>query len=321
MNINSLSLKSKIGNKGIRSTICGYFNKNIQKSAKNNSVLQKKKLSKSKVNILSNSNGELKNIFKPLSKFESVDVYVHGSWADDTKTPFSDLDDLIIIDEKKIKIENYKALKKALLKTENTFQKLDPLQHHGHWIISNSSLSNYDASFMPLFILENAVRIQGRQKIDYKVNIQATNQGLYRNLLITKNNIYRYYQRYQNRNLNIYELKCFVGSILLIPPMLFQLQGNQLDKRTAINESSILFSAEAIRSIEWASMCRRDWKEITTNKSFKIFAGLVRTIPHPKITRKFANKFSPKIYPHLHEKWPLKPNTINSYIEEIESYL
>lgn len=40
----------------------------------------------------------LQQIFSGVERFDCLDIYVHGSWADNTKTAFSDLDDLVIVD-------------------------------------------------------------------------------------------------------------------------------------------------------------------------------------------------------------------------------
>jgi hypothetical protein len=53
---------------------------------------------------------ELKLLFSPLNKFDfsKVQVFIHGSWADNSRTAFSDLDDFIIVED-----DYYETIEKA----------------------------------------------------------------------------------------------------------------------------------------------------------------------------------------------------------------
>src|SRR5690606_30205071 len=110
---------------------------------------------------------KLESIFRGAENFPMVDVYVHGSWADNSRTAFSDLDDLVIIDRSKLR--GQKAATKRLIswlnKVELRLYRMDLLQHHGHWIIFKDMLRNYDQSYIPLNVLNGAIIIQGQAKI------------------------------------------------------------------------------------------------------------------------------------------------------------
>ena len=53
------------------------------------------------INIVSRCENErINDFFKELLPYEKyISVYLHGSWADNTKTAFSDIDDFIVIDD------------------------------------------------------------------------------------------------------------------------------------------------------------------------------------------------------------------------------
>jgi hypothetical protein len=140
---------------------------------------------------------ELEEVFSGIEKFPYVSAYVHGSWADNTRTVFSDLDDLLIINYSQMGFWMRMRLKFLLNKIHVRFIQIDPLQHHGHWKISSEELNDYDESYMPIFVLEEAIRIQGEKIIKTKLNEKKTRYGLIKNLGVTIENIKGLSSKYQ----------------------------------------------------------------------------------------------------------------------------
>jgi hypothetical protein len=237
---------------------------------------------------------ELFKDLKPYSQF--VQVFLHGSWADNTRTLFSDIDDYIILDIKGLR-ENKLIFK--VLRILNTidmkFCRIDPIQHHGHWLCSKEDLTNYDNSFMPLEILKEAKSVFGNSFIEGIVNSELSEKGLKQNILNTCDSIKRLSELYFNRTINAYQLKCLVGSFVIMPAYIFQVRGEDLSKPEAIVRAKTIFSGKSTSCIKWSTDNRNNWVYITKNKKYKIFATFSYLFFDPHLWRRFSSYFSPKV--------------------------
>lgn len=271
-------------------------------------------------------NVDILNLFKKLKPFEKgVSVYLHGSWADDTNNSFSDIDDFIILN--KSKFESPKEFKKVistLNKIDMKFCRLDPIQHHGHWIVCEEELESYNNSFMPLYIMGEAKKIIGKNHITANIDEIETEKGLKKNLAGTCKNIERLSEKYFSNTINSYELKGLIGSFVLIPAFIFQLKQKQFTKPEAISHSNKLFSIDAITCIEWATECRKNWNIITNKRKYKNFGRLAYICFDPHLWRRFSTKFSPMITErdkiHLSSK-NFNKQTVHFFVKESLNYL
>ncbi|ACA98422.1 MULTISPECIES: nucleotidyltransferase domain-containing protein [Cyanophyceae] len=267
------------------------------------------------VKIIYKKNIQLDKIFSEYNQFENIDIYIHGSWVDETKTPFSDLDDLIIVKRSDIKtFREVRKIESWLNRVDMRFCRIDPLQHHGHWIIYKDQLENYDESYMPLIVLENSICLQGEKHISAQVDLEATQQGLEKNLDTTLSNIEKYYEKYQKGKINLFEMKCLVGSFLLIPAYVFQLQGKRATKKWAIENASNIYSANAHKALEVCSMMRQDWGKALNTFQFRLFSISPKFFTNPHLYRRFAQKMSPK-FPY--ELFPtLEITSVQKFVQE-----
>lgn len=237
----------------------------------------------------------INKLFAPLVRYKDyVTVLLHGSYADDSTTAFSDIDDFIII-KNTLSARQLLKIIGVLNKIDMQFCRLDPLQHHGHWIASSANLANYDNSFMPLFILSEAKLVFGAPTIEARINQERSHQGLKNNILASCNEIKLLAEKLLNNRLNLYELKGLVGSFVLMPAFILQLQGIDVTKPVAISRAPEIFSASAQQLITWSSECRQNWGLLTQTRKFKLFASLSYLCFNPHLWRRFAHKYAPKI--------------------------
>ncbi|GGZ89304.1 nucleotidyltransferase domain-containing protein [Algibacter mikhailovii] len=277
-------------------------------------------------NIQLCNNRKIMQLFRNLKPYENyVSAYLHGSWADNTNNAFSDIDDFIIIHKDRFKSQKeLRSVISILNKIDIKFCRIDPIQHHGHWIVCNNELDVYNNSFMPLYIMKEAKRIQGDEIIKANIDKEQTLKGLRENIIGTCKNIERLSEKYFLNNINAYELKCLVGSFVLVPAFIFQLKNEEIDKPGAIAKSHTLYSVDAFSCITWSTNCRENWDVITGKSIFKIFAFLVKFCPDPHIWRKFAEKFSPKVSKNdtsLLSLNDLNKRSTSDYISESLKYL
>lgn len=241
---------------------------------------------------------KIANLFRDLEVYsEYISVFLHGSYADRTTTEFSDIDDFIIIDLKKVrerKLEN--DIFRILNKIDMKFCSIDPLQHHGHWITSKDELNDYDNSFIPLFIIKSSKIVLAKNNIiNARISLKKTKKGLVKNLNLTCENILLLFCKLKENRINAYELKSLIGSFALIPALLFQLKGYKYSKSKSINLSSKIFSIQAFFCIQWATQNRKNWFEITNSFRFKIFSMLTYFFRNPYLWRMFSQNFSPRV--------------------------
>jgi predicted nucleotidyltransferase len=213
----------------------------------------------------------IERIFEPLKQFKGLQVFLHGSWADNTTTAFSDIDDFVIIDDIELSTEEIEHIKQALSMVQDEFFRIDPLQHHGHWKIFKSELKDYNNGVIPLFILENSICLMGSNIIEASINHHKTSNTIANSISGFCRWIEVLFTDYFNNKLNVHNLKRLVGSVVLLAPLLQQLRGKNIDKRTAILRADELFSNEALKLIQWASDLRNNWHLLTENDTFATF--------------------------------------------------
>lgn len=239
-------------------------------------------------------NKELKDVFKGYEKFPFVYIYIHGSWADNTRIPFSDLDDFIIINGRNLRLFKKLRLERWMNRVEMKMNRIDPLQHHGHWVIYYEQLNNYDNSYMPIGILENSVKIQGPKELFVEINFDLSNEGVFKNIYNCIAGIRRLYKKYEENQINIYEMKSFIGSILLIPPLVFQFNGKWVSKKYAIENCNEYFSVASMEVINQCSELRRNWECITNINDYKILKFYAKVFSNAYWYRLFAKNYAPK---------------------------
>ncbi|WP_209330312.1 hypothetical protein [Lunatimonas salinarum] len=236
-------------------------------------------------------------LFDGLDQYKDyVSVFLHGSWVDDSTTPFSDIDDFVIINFEKANNDGVlPSISKILSKIDMEFCRIDPLQHHGHWGCFSEDLVHYDDSYMPVSVVRNSFRILGNSKFVGNIDKTRSLLGLRRNIYVTCDNIERLFDLLIRNKINTYDLKCLVGSFALMPAFIFQTIGNDLDKKSSIQKADLIFSRDALFCIEWATDCRKNWGLITESYKFRMFARLTNFFRDPFLWRLFSRKFSPRV--------------------------
>lgn len=260
-------------------------------------------------------------LFRELLEFPALSIYLHGSQADRTTTPFSDYDDLIIVDAEKLSPTDLPRLITALNRVDMRFCRLDPLQHHGHWIIEKGMLDAYDESYMPMLVLKTAVAVKGSRRISYAPQLAGSREGLERNLVNTCRSIEELHERLCHGVLTLFELKALVGSFALVPAFVFQYRGEPLSKPEAIARASEIFSPSALRCVVWASETRKNWGNATHGAGYNALRLLSLLITNPHLYRMLAQRIAPRVDLKRLGFGGLSPQDVRCFITESLSYL
>lgn len=262
---------------------------------------------------------ELAAVFAGVERFNGLGVYVHGSWADDTRTPFSDLDDLILVERERIRDPRAcRELEEWLNLVDLRFARLDPLQHHGHWLRYDDQLTAYDESYLPLTVLADAIRIAGPERLSVRIDSLKTRVGLRRNLAQTLANLAALFAQYSAGEINCYAMKGLVGSVLLLPAYGFQLRGERLGKREAIERAAELLPPAALELLNKCSRMRAEWAQVTALPGWRRLRWAAGWFDNAMLWRRFARRFAPR-FPRA--AFPqLEPGEVESFARTARSW-
>jgi hypothetical protein len=246
-------------------------------------------------------------VFRGHARHRGLAIYVHGSWADDTRTPFSDLDDLVVVDTTVHDRRSLRRLARWLDRVECRFSRLDPLQHHGHWVVEKSTLDRYDDSYMPMVVLEGALRICGPARITANVDVQSTTEGLKRNIDQTIRHASLLLSIHADSPLNAYQFKRFIGSLLILPAYRLQLRGEPASKAEAIARAGELSPTFGPIVMAWCTQVREEWGIVTAQPSMGGFRVLGSLLRNPRIYRSFAARVAPSLPRGFDSAMPIRP--------------
>jgi len=160
------------------------------------------------------------------NELESIEInlsqcLIHGSYATHEEIEYSDFDGLIIIN--KNVLTNFNHFKKtiaAIKKTNQLILKLDPLQHHGWFIILESELDDYDETFLPVDVLNISKSLLLTNKSELKISLKGNsnfNLGIDRlsKQLLDKINS-------KNYPTNYYQIKSLLSEFMMLPTLYYQ---------------------------------------------------------------------------------------------------
>ena len=187
------------------------------------------------------------------------DLHIHGSIATrDYVKGWSDLDTLIII--RKGALENPKSLDKLrdlLYASKKYFYKIDPLQHHGHMVITETDLDYYCQTFFPLILFKYSKSVFGEKILNAKVRNSKTENidrflsfaHYFRNLYLNK-----------TYSMGSYDLKFLFHAVSLFPTLYLQAKGIHVYKKFSFDIARKDFDDELWEPIDAVTAIRKEWK-------------------------------------------------------------
>lgn len=198
------------------------------------------------------------------------DYIIISSYADKTQTIESDIDDVIIIDERVFdSFRNFRKAKDILQKLNLLYQQIDPLQHHGHWIFFKHEFNYFNQSIIPVCVLENGVSIGRDVEIYYYVDEEISSKGYFDIIHLQLDNIKKKTAKLFSEGINLFELKNFISSITLVLPLLFQIKGEFVRKDVAIKKANQILDENALKVLIFTSELRERWSELPVSSLYE----------------------------------------------------
>jgi len=223
---------------------------------------------------------ELESVYQiALTQNLLKDLVIHGSYGDFTQINFSDIELTLVIDESCFFDANQarKFSKWYRKKMLPFILKIDPLQHHGCFYLWKDFMSQYDEKILPSVAYQQCWSMSGQE---FKL-LSNTNDDDFRSDALTKykstlSSLLNYDKTFFRYGMNLYSIKRLLSNFFMIPVFYYQLHGQKINKRQAINkfktdDAPVSF----VDALEKASRIRDGWPK--SEEWMKMFRrGVVR---------------------------------------------
>ncbi len=224
-------------------------------------------------------------------------VYVHGSLGTYEEISYSDFDALVIIRNEVL--ENHKRLSyvaKKLYDARKIMHKMDPLQHHGWFVLTESDLIDYPQTYFPWEIFKYARSLLPDKGLNIKLSFDHGKQDYKTPFLELALGI-----RFQLENNgypgNMYQLKGLLSRFMLLPALYCQAR----DRKGVFKKFSFDAARKDFLASDWAIM--DEVSDIRSNWHFLL--GPVRRYIMTRrspLWLRFKRKVGPRIPPGLKSK-------------------
>jgi hypothetical protein len=186
-------------------------------------------------------------------------AYLFASSADLEIAPgFSDVDCLVILRQATVEDpERLLELRRRLLRCLVRCYRIDPFQHHGFFIATESDLAVYPESFLPLLLIERGIALLSNEPLSFYLrdDRKEARQSLARHLGVLRA------LRGDGGPQTFFNMKSLISAILLLPSLVLHSLGRPTYKRDSFEPARPLFSTEAWKAVETASTLRKIWPQ------------------------------------------------------------
>ena len=211
---------------------------------------------------------DLKNNLKRIQHL-IVGLYLHGSLASgDYIKGYSDVETLVIVKNSTIQNQaKLKQLRSALYKARYHLYQIDPLQHHGHFIIAESDLQSYPESILPLTALKHAKTLLGKNKITFHIKNSKEETKEHLEYFLT-------YFKSHPATFSLYEKKFFLHGVSLLPSLYLQYKEKPIYKKDSFKKIKKHFSKSQLEPIFKVEKIRNNWPTPKVLPATKILAKI-----------------------------------------------
>lgn len=232
-------------------------------------TLVKRKCNKINFREYGKSDRELIDPIKDLKNFAEKNLieytsgfYLHGSFSTlDYIKGWSDVDTLLIVKKNAInEPDKLFQLRNFLYKSRKFFYKIDPLQHHGHMIITQYDLEHYCQTYFPVEIFKYSKSFLEKEEVN---KIKA------RDCKIENLNKFYWFVNYFRRlylkrdyRMNSHHMKFFLHCITLFPTLYLGARGIHAYKKYSFEIAKRDFQKDLWKPILTVEKIRQNWKPL-----------------------------------------------------------
>jgi hypothetical protein len=188
-----------------------------------------------------------------------VGAYLHGSLAMGEEIAYSDCDALLVLKDDLFRDENRLALACwNVLKGMKIVAGLDPLQHHGFFVLTQTDLEYYRQPFYPLVLWDHTCSLLTDQNLELQIH-PAMDASDCREPFDTMARAIRGKVPRGRRPANYYRLKALLSEFMLLPALYLQAKGRDISKKESFPAAAHELGPYAWEAMEAASRMRSEW--------------------------------------------------------------
>lgn len=203
---------------------------------------------------------EMKQFLEKNLRGKYSGAYTHGSLGTNEIISYSDFDGLIILNHSAFKsVKDVYSTAIALKKSEHIMKKMDPLQHHGWFIITENELRNYPADYFPPMLFDYAKCISGERNFHITYQSSSSDElkkhftGFCKHLISNIQKI--------SDDTNFYDLKSTLSGFMLLPAIFLQLKHPEgVFKKDSFELIQKEMSEKEYQVMNLISRMRVEWK-------------------------------------------------------------
>lgn len=186
---------------------------------------------------------------------------VHGSHATGEVVPYSDFDGLLVIkDEVFGDTERLATLAMAIYRSQAGMYRMDPLQHHGWFILTERDYLAYPVSYLPIEVLAQSRSLLGDTALQLELRPE-----LHPDFFGPVKSMCRRFRRLAskgNRPKNLYQLKSLLSEFMMLPALYVQARDQRgIFKRESFDAAARDFSEGYWSIMTDVSALRAEWKQ------------------------------------------------------------
>jgi len=187
-----------------------------------------------------------------------LELFLHGSFASLDFTGYSDLDTLVLLPGEAVcDPAALRRCRRALVDSWRAVKAFDPLQHHGHFVLTEIDLAGYPEPLFPRVVLERAVALDARARTLRVRACPAPALAVERFEDVAR----RFLATDLRRGLaNAYRLKSDLSVFMLLPALWWQARGRPLDKKRSFEAVYAVLSPAAVATFRRAAAIRERWR-------------------------------------------------------------
>jgi hypothetical protein len=204
---------------------------------------------------------QLMSFLRENLKDDLAGAYVHGSIGTQDEINYSDFDALLILKDEVLKNSDRLAHVASLVSEARKYMlQMDPLQHHGWFVLMESDLDDYPETYFPSVLFQHAKSLFSDKGRELRLVIDNGKQDYHTPLkklcLAIENKIKR--GKHSNSS---YDLKNLLSEFMLLPALYVQSRDKKgIYKKQSFEEAKKDFLPAEWNIMDEVSLMREKWR-------------------------------------------------------------
>ena len=224
-------------------------------------------------------NGSNSGVLEMISALKEIrdDIayaFVHGSLATGEEVVYSDFDGLIFLKDEVFR-DKQRLINAArkINQTREIMLRMDPLQHHGWFLLTESDLSHYPETYLPSDVIREAKSLLSESG-DTLTIYPESNTDYYLPLKELCRHL-RKKTQYTGQPRTLYQLKSFLSEFMMLPALYVQARDRRgIFKKYSFAAASMDFKEEDWSIVEEVSKMRKNWPNEMSDFQKRLFSKI-----------------------------------------------